>query len=326
MSYHDPYTDRYAQNLSSHHHYDASSDYNPYMNNTDPRDHYEGTSHYPDPSLDNSEHMSYPPSRQEPENRSTGWLTVEPMRRDNNGYEQGEFTAHSGTREKSLQGLKDYRYGHRGNLWTKGGRRYCVGRFCCCTIMTAVLLIVSVLLAVALWIRPPNIKVGNVNLASTNPLQIFPEQKELKINLGVNISVHNPNSFSINFKRIKADIFYPINNTHIGGGDLRDVVFKPNQDTNITFPFAIEYNAKDDPQYHVLTDLAQKCGVLNGAQSNIDVNYKITLGLRILFVTISPVISNSMSFACPAEPQQIKDFLQSVGITDPSSLGQSPAG
>jgi hypothetical protein len=71
-------------------------------------------------------------------------------------------------------------------------------------------------------------------------------------------------------------IFYPINNTAIGGGDSKNIVIKSNQQTNFTFPFAINYKTSLDPRNLILVDLATKCGVL-GAKSDITVDYKITV-------------------------------------------------
>ena len=106
-------------------------------------------------------------------------------------------------------------------------------------------------------------------------------------------SVSNPNYFAIDFQKIQADvgrveiflnylltvskIFYPINNTHVGGGELKNVDFQSNQQTNVTFPFSLDYIASNDPQYKVLLDLSEKCGVTGGAQSDITVNYKLTV-------------------------------------------------
>ncbi|PFH54190.1 hypothetical protein AMATHDRAFT_53030 [Amanita thiersii Skay4041] len=319
MTYGNPYGN------NSSHNYNDSLDFNPY-NPRDNTHHPYGQEHddldtqYRDNALNSHGDMSYPPIRQS----SRGGRSAADSAAGSGGIDQGEFSSYSRPGEKSLRGLKDYRRDYRGNLWTKGSRGHCIGRFCCCTLLTSLLLIVSILLALALWIRPPNVTIGKVDLASSNALQIQAQQGLLTINLGVNITVDNPNYFAVNFKRIKAEIFYPINNTNIGGGELKDIVFHSNQETNVTFPFAIQYKASDDPQYNVLRDLAQKCGVGNGVQSNINVNYKITLGLRILFITISPVVSNSMNFACPADPQEIQDFLKGVGI-DPSTLGLPPS-
>ncbi|KAF8350550.1 hypothetical protein F5887DRAFT_1069559 [Amanita rubescens] len=312
MAYHDPYSAKNHNRQDSfeqHHYSDSIANFNPYLTNRDEHNNYEGAAPYSSPLNDGS----YPPRQREADVRSEHGLKVEPVRRSSSGFEQGEFTPHPG---KTLRGIKDYRYGNRGNLWAKGSRGHCIGRMCCCTLMTLVFLILSVLLTLALWIRPPNVSVGNVSLSSSNPLQINAQGKQMTINLGVNISVANPNYFSVSFKTIKAQIFYPINNTQLGGGQLNNIVFRSNQQTNISFPFALDYNASVDPNYQILTSLAEKCGVYGTTRSDITVTYKITLGLEILFFVASPVVSNSVSFACPASAQQIQDFLQSLGITN----------
>jgi hypothetical protein len=78
----------------------------------------------------------------------------------------------------------------------------------------------------------------------------------------------------------------------------------------------------------VILDLATKCGVGGGTKTNINVNYKITvssssfrfrkvtnavlqLGIRILLVTISPVISNQFNFPCPLQASDISVRLPS---------------
>ncbi|KAF8911974.1 hypothetical protein CPB84DRAFT_1760926 [Gymnopilus junonius] len=176
--------------------------------------------------------------------------------------------------------------------------------------MTAVFLIVSIVLALALWIRPPSIYIGNVQTTVENGSAIQQTSNGIQVNLGVNISVSNPNYFSVDFKKIEAEIFYPIQNTPVGGGQANNIVFKSNSQTNFTFPFALNYNSTADPGGAIILDLAQKCGVTPGStKSNINVNYSITLGIRILLVTISPVISNQFSFPCPLQASDISKFL-----------------
>ena len=78
----------------------------------------------------------------------------------------------------------------------------------------------------------------------------------------------------------------------------------------------------------MILDLATKCGITGGTKTNINVNYKITvssnsfgfrkvvnavlqLGIHILLVTISPVISNQFSFPCPLQASDISVSLLS---------------
>ncbi|KAJ3520684.1 hypothetical protein NMY22_g12642 [Coprinellus aureogranulatus] len=199
---------------------------------------------------------------------------------------------------KTAKNLKAYRYDARGALWSKGSRARCCGRFFCCTIMLAVLVIVSIVLSLALWIRPPAVTIGDV--ITHNTTGSLSGADGLTINLSVNISVNNPNYFTVDFRRIKAEIFYPINDVPMGGGEAENIEIKSRELTEFTFPFALRYRSSDDPENKVFVDLGSKCGIGGGPRSDITVKYKITVGIRFLVVVVSPVIQNTFRFACPS--------------------------
>lgn len=46
--------------------------------------------------------------------------------------------------------MRQWRKDYQGNLWTKGSRASCCGRFFCCTLMIFLLLLISVVLTIAL--------------------------------------------------------------------------------------------------------------------------------------------------------------------------------
>ncbi|KAF8586508.1 hypothetical protein K439DRAFT_1408619 [Ramaria rubella] len=207
---------------------------------------------------------------------------------------------------KSTGDLRMWRHDQNGNLWIKGGRGRCIGRFCCCTIMIAILLLVSIVLTLAIFLRPPDIQFNGVS-PSTSGSSVQATNNDLKVNLGIGISVRNPNFFSVAFKSITANLTYPINNTAIGGGEESNVVFPSNSLTTFTFPFTIEYSQASDPQGAILTDIATKCGFLPGAaKQQLSVGYDLKLAIRILFVTIAPPISGTFNFDCPFTLDDIK--------------------
>ena len=74
-------------------------------------------------------------------------------------------------------------------------------------------------------------------------------------------------------RKIQVEVFYPINNTPVGGGTATDVLFKSGSQTNFTFPFALTYNPVNDASGQVLADIATKCA----QQSDISVNYQLTV-------------------------------------------------
>ena len=111
-------------------------------------------------------------------------------------------------------------------------------------------------------------------------------------------SVANPNYFSVNFNEIKVDvsssvtlhleknynsfmqIFYPINETHVGGGSVKNVDIKSNQETNFTLPFTFNYTETIDPNFNILEDLAGRCGFISGTpKSQLAIDYKIQVSL-----------------------------------------------
>ncbi|KAK7467246.1 hypothetical protein VKT23_004303 [Stygiomarasmius scandens] len=283
MAYHDPYNERsYGRQQDQH----GDSEFNPYANNQQPYATYEQGG----PSHDNYATDNY-----------------------NDNYRPKEFSA--GAREKGSASLRRYRDEYRGNLWTRGGRGRCIGRFLCCTIMIAAFLIISIVLALALWIRPPSVVIGSAELdQSGTGVQI--QDTGIVVPLQVNITVTNPNYFSVNLKHLKVELSYPVNNnsTSIGQGSKDDIVFPSNSNSSTTFPFNIDYEFADDPNYAVLLDMATKCGVLGGTKSDLTINYKISIGLRILIVNISPSVSNSFSISCPLSDSDLQDLLDKFNL------------
>lgn len=218
------------------------------------------------------------------------------------GFDRGEFSARP-------ENFRSFNQSLRGGLWTSGSRVSCIGRFCCCTLWIVVFLLVSIVLTLLLWVRPPAVTIGQVGPTTTgNQIQI--QTDSVSINLAVNISVHNPNYFSIGFSQIKAEIFYPIGNTPIGGGTSNNVNFPSGQTTNVTFPFSISYKFSLDPDHQITNDLVRRCK----PPSDITINYQITPGIRILFVTISPEITNSLTFTCPLSGDQVDQLVTLAGL------------
>jgi len=187
----------------------------------------------------------------------------------------------------------------------------CIGRICCCSLMTTVFLIVSIVLALALWIRPPSISIGTVQPLSSS---ISAASNGLNIQLGVDISVANPNYFSVDFEKIELQLFYPINNTAVGGGTATNIDFKSRSLTNFTFPFTLSYNSSENQADAIISDIASKCGASGGTKSNLEVNYEITLGIHILVATVSPVISNTFSFPCPISASELSTLLGGLNL------------
>ncbi|KAI0082661.1 hypothetical protein K474DRAFT_1681087 [Panus rudis PR-1116 ss-1] len=236
---------------------------------------------------------------------------------DRSVFEDDPVQARKTLGPKTSSAMRRWRYEHQGNLWTKGGRGRCIGRFCCCSIMIFLFFLISIIFSLALgslfryaqWIRPPDVEVNGIQPTSSgSTLQI--QDDGIAINLMVNLTVNNPNYFSVKFDDITADIIYPINNTHIGGGTLKDLTIHSNQLTRIEFPFSINYTSSIDPDMKIMTDLLSRC---SGSGADITVKYKIALDFKVIVIPIKPVISNSITFPCPLTTDDIKKVIQSLG-------------
>lgn len=236
--------------------------------------------------------------------------------RDRSVFENDDYQVPKAMGPKTSKAMRRWRYEHQGNLWTKGGRGRCCGRFFVCTIMIFFFLLISVVLSLVLWVRPPNLTIGNVSLPDTDDaVQINDNPLGATVNLGVNISVNNPNYFSVQFRSIDATITYPLKNIQVGNGTVKNIDIKSNQETNFTFPFTFDYNSSEDPSFSVLQDLADRCGFGDGGKSSpITVDYKIVLDFKVFLIPIKYPINNSFSFDCPFTSTDLEDLLKQTGL------------
>ncbi|KAG9102817.1 hypothetical protein FRC06_001006 [Ceratobasidium sp. 370] len=222
----------------------------------------------------------------------------------NDPSSRARFSEASYIPPKSTGDLRLWRHDEHGNVWTKGSRTRCVGRFCCCTVMTTVFLIVSVALTLGLWVRPPDISFNGIKMPA-NGSTVVAQTTGITINLNLAIGVVNPNFFSADFSAIQAKAFYPGVSQQIGGGTLNNINFPSHSDTNFLFPFSINYTEAIDPNKAIIKDIAVKCGFIGNTKSDIPVNYQLTLKLKVLGLTISPSFSGSASFSCPLQASDI---------------------
>ncbi|KAI0727231.1 hypothetical protein C8Q72DRAFT_876512 [Fomitopsis betulina] len=215
---------------------------------------------------------------------------------------------------KNSRSMRRWRMDNSEGLWTRGGALATFGRLFCCTIMIAVFLFISVVLSLALWVRPPSVLIGTPTINSTQAVSV--QGSAIVIALEVNASINNPNYFSVELTDLTLDLFYPINNTDVGGGEVKNVDFKSHETTNFTFPLNLEYNITGTSNTKVLVDLATKCGVIPGtSKSDITVDYTATVGVRILAVPVKPTISSSFSFECPIDASELEEMMEAAGIS-----------
>ncbi|KAI0374856.1 hypothetical protein BV20DRAFT_961061 [Pilatotrama ljubarskyi] len=217
--------------------------------------------------------------------------------------------------EKTSRNVRRWRYDHQGEMWTKGSRASCIGRFFCCTVMIFVFLLISIVLSLALWLRPPNIIVGKPT-PDFNTFKIDSDTESISLGMPVNVSINNPNYFPVVISSLDAKVMYPINNTQIGSGYKGKIDLKQNEQTNFTFPVTIAYNATSDPSGAVVLDLAKRCGLDGSSGSQVSVTVYVDVGLKIFEIPISHTITENVDFSCPLQNvgSELQDLLNKLGI------------
>ncbi|EIW71546.1 hypothetical protein TREMEDRAFT_60470 [Tremella mesenterica DSM 1558] len=200
--------------------------------------------------------------------------------------------------------LREWRKDERGNQWAKHGAIGNTWRFCCCFFTVTLIIFVSVVLAIALYVRPPSVALNDINLGSS-PVSLTSDG--LSVSFSLSISVANPNWFSVNFKQIQAVAHYPgSDKTSLGGGTLNNVDFKGYTDSTFDFPFTFNYSLALDPNKVILNDLISKCGVTGGTTSDITIDYDLHMKLSVLGINVHPTISSSATFDCPISADEIE--------------------
>jgi hypothetical protein len=213
-------------------------------------------------------------------------------------------------------GVKAYRKGIRPkNLWTRGGGLSCFGRFFFCSFLIIIFIIVAIILALALWLRPPALTFTN---PAINPNQQVSLDSTLTVPLEVNITVYNPNFFSADFTSLTAEVSYPdVGNEVVARGNLTNLIIKSNEITNFTFPIVISLDLTgqgNSSDLSVVLDLANKCGIIpQGSKTPIPLDIQIGITLRVLGIMISsPSISIPVKINCPIDDSAIEQKLQGI--------------
>ncbi|KIK68513.1 hypothetical protein GYMLUDRAFT_35947 [Collybiopsis luxurians FD-317 M1] len=212
-------------------------------------------------------------------------------------------------------GVKAYRKGIRPkDSWTRGGGISCFGRFFFCSLLVIIYIIVAIILAFALWIRPPALSFTGPAL---NPNQQVDFNTNLTVPLELNFTVNNPNFFSVDFKTLAAEVSYPdVGNEIVAQGNVTDLVIKSSQMTNFTFPIDITLDlTSTGNDFQVVSDLASKCGIIpaGGQKSPIPLTIKIEIALSVLGIKVSlPPISFTVNINCPLDDSAIEQKLQGI--------------
>ncbi|GAA5862251.1 hypothetical protein JCM8547_007783 [Rhodosporidiobolus lusitaniae] len=218
------------------------------------------------------------------------------------------------------EGLRMWRKDEHAGALTRGGRARCCGRVFCCTIILVILILVGIVAAFFLWVKPPDVSFEGIEDPDTGNI-VSVASGGFNLNFRLKINVINPNFFGANFDKIDATAYYPLKpDTAFGGGSMSNVDIKKNSNSTVHFPFSVNYTTSYDSDLSVLKDIATKCGFLGSSSSQLTVNYKVKTKVKVIAVTVDPSFSSSASFDCPLSESDLSEFLGSDTL---SSLGLS---
>ncbi|KAH8915254.1 hypothetical protein BT69DRAFT_1286631 [Atractiella rhizophila] len=215
------------------------------------------------------------------------------------------FAAAEGTIPKK-EGLRMWRQEEHQGEFMKGGRKRMIGRCCCCTIVVIVILLVGIVAGFLLWVRPPNVQFNGIEPPS-NGSEVQVVNSGFMLNFNLNIGVVNPNFFGASFEKITAQAYYPgFDDVALGGGSLNDVTIPSHSNNTIHFPFSINYTSSLDPSLQILQDLIKKCGFTGQKATDLEVDYKLTLKIKVVLFSISPSFHSSAKFPCPLDESDLE--------------------
>ncbi|GAA5989393.1 hypothetical protein JCM10908_001289 [Rhodotorula pacifica] len=216
---------------------------------------------------------------------------------------------------KKKEGLRIFRKDEHAGALTRGGRARCCGRVFCCSVMLIVLILVGIVAAFFLWVKPPYVSFRGIR-PPTSGNEVSVQTGGFLINVTLDINVINPNFFGAHFSRVDATAYYPTKPSEaVGGGTLTNFDIKKHSNSTINFPFTINYTTSYDSDRSVLQDIASRCGFLGGTATQLKVNYKVKTEVRVIAVSIGPSFSSSASFDCPLTESDITGFLGSSGLS-----------
>ncbi|GAA5917151.1 hypothetical protein JCM8208_004851 [Rhodotorula glutinis] len=207
------------------------------------------------------------------------------------------------------EGLRMFRKDEHAGALTRGGRARCCGRVFCCTLILAILILVGIVAAFFLWVKPPDVGFDGIEGPESGS-EVTVATDGFDLNVRLKINVVNPNFFGADFSKIDASAYYPTKpNDKVGGGEMTDVSIKKYSNNTLHFPFAINYTTSYDSDLSVLTDIATRCGFLGSNKRQLTVNYKVKVHVKIIAISIAPSFSSSTSFDCPLSESDISGFL-----------------
>jgi len=224
------------------------------------------------------------------------------------------------------------------SIWTKEDKsafrsRSCPAKLCRIifgNLILAVIFIVSIILLIVMFVRPPNVAISGISVPSQNGVSY--QNGAFAFNVSVDISVSNPNSISASIKKLTATAYDAADQTTaLGHGSVENQKIQPNANTTIVFPFQIKYDQSSDSDLSILKNIASDCGLSlfggsSGSSGDLSFLFKIEVDVSVLSITVPVKFNKDVSFPCPLSGSSLQGVISGLGSSLGSGLKRSILG
>ncbi|GAC97410.1 expressed protein [Pseudozyma hubeiensis SY62] len=215
------------------------------------------------------------------------------------------------------------------SIWTKDDKRAFSSRSCPAkffriligNLILAIIFIVSIILLIVMFLRPPNVAISGVSVPNQNAVSY--QNGAFSFNVSVDISVSNPNSISANIKKLNATAYDSADqSTALGHGLVTNQAIRANANTTVVFPFQIRYSQSEDPDFSIIQNIASDCGLTGGSGGgDLSFLFKVEVDVEVLSITVPVNINRNISFPCPLSASSLQGVLSGLGGSLGNILG-----
>jgi len=212
------------------------------------------------------------------------------------------------TLERTYRGLNGYR-----GIWLPEDRRAFqnqslfmkILRIVVCLLVTGIILTLCILMLLFVFLRPPNIGLKNVDLPTTNDVQI--QGSSFQFNANVDFVISNPNYVSATLKKVHALAYDTVEQSmSIGSCNADDQVIAQRDNTTLSLPCKLHYDATKDKNLQVIQDFATRCFK---SKEQLKILLKVHISFQLYSFSVPIDVSPTISINCPVTQQQVEKVL-----------------
>jgi len=231
--------------------------------------------------------------------------------------------------EKAYRGLNGYR-----GIWLPEDRRAFrsqslfmkIFRILVCVLVWGIILTLCILMLLFVFLRPPNIGLDNINVPSSDDVQI--QGSSFQFNTEVFFQISNPNYVSATLKQVHAVAYDATEQSlTIGSCKADDQVIAKRDNTTFALPCRLQYDVAKDRNLRVAQDLATRCFKTH---ENLRILLKVHISFHLYSFSVPIDVSPTITMGCPVTEQQVENALGKklsqlgIGINSRRSVREPP--